>query len=989
VTSWVVGIMAAVSGAVSDAAEQEAERPYELVRAKRTLDDYPPFVGFEELRGWTVGTEDSQARVAFTRSRKRLLWGRYMGELAYHGRLNTEITIRPAKPIPITQEFDALRLWVLQDTDHNRHGAIMLELYVLLTTPMGEALRLPCGNRIGWRKLYLQQHKLQPHELAAVRGGAAFAGIIIRANGEGEQASTVRVYLDNLAFYKATLRPLEFVPRPKPGIDLAPGQSNGLNTGPGRLPFPTRPETILPDNLTENFRLRLSKVGEESVFAYEGEDGVLAYRYRPQTGTLGDITATWGQAGRGFQPLFEGGVRLTHDAQSARSQLSLIDCRTAEDAVVSRWKLVHAQGAAIVTYTMRLWQKSLVIDTQCPGGIVGEFVIGKVKGLRGPRLVHLPYLVGAKGRFPDKRPAVVVAQDTSGPLFVMPMMDYYRSNGSELTFENHLDAETSVAVANGGTRYLPKTDGRRNDCFERLFLTVSPRFEEVLPNIPNPKSPWLSVAAERVFTPLSHATYDETYRYWLNMSRYGMTQIVTWGSAAAWHDDRLTGSGTLRTEVAPGRGGDDALRWHIERMRRLGIMYGVYNCYTDIWPVSRFWDEDYVMRNSNGSWKRTFMPAYTLKYGPAAELESRLAQRLREKFGLRTSYCDVITANPLWEYTDYDSRVPGAGRFISALYAHGELLLHQRKTWNGPSISEGRNHYYYSGIVDANYGQDKYYFCFKDRPWLVDFDLRKMHPLVCNFGMGFPRMGYFYLDRDAKDLTSRDPAVRDPKLDKFIAATIAFGHAGQLVRFGGLENSIRSYFMLQQLARRYVQETVAHIRYADRQGNLHDTSQAVATGVYRRSQVWTRYSNGLEVWVNGNRRETWQIEHARVPPYGFFARSPDRRLVVFSALTQGRRADYVESPAYTYVDGRGRLARFATGASDGIMIALKQADGAVKVIPVRASRFGVASPSRHLEAVALSKEGRGIGQAGTHPEDGMWFIRPVDGAFCYVLTPVR
>jgi hypothetical protein len=40
---------------------------------------------------------------------------------------------------------------------------------------------------------------------------------------------------------------------------------------------------------------------------------------------------------------------------------------------------------------------------------------------------------------------------------------------------------------NGGIRYHPKTDGKRNDLFERIFVTVSPNFEEVLPVIPNPK----------------------------------------------------------------------------------------------------------------------------------------------------------------------------------------------------------------------------------------------------------------------------------------------------------------------------------------------------------------------------------------------------------------------------------------------------------------------------------------------------------------------
>ena len=44
-----------------------------------------------------------------------------------------------------------------------------------------------------------------------------------------------------------------------------------------------------------------------------------------------------------------------------------------------------------------------------------------------------------------------------------------------------------MAEVNGGVRYRPRTDGVRNDVFERIFLTVSPTFEEVLPTIANPR----------------------------------------------------------------------------------------------------------------------------------------------------------------------------------------------------------------------------------------------------------------------------------------------------------------------------------------------------------------------------------------------------------------------------------------------------------------------------------------------------------------------
>ena len=106
----------------------------------------------------------------------------------------------------------------------------------------------------------------------------------------------------------------------------------------------------------------------------------------------------------------------------------------------------------------------------------------------------------------------------------MALVDHYRSNASALWAVNGV-ADDGVAY-NGGSRYLPKTDGRRNDCFERLFLTVSPRFEEVLPNIPNPKSPWMHVAGERLWSAHGASNREHDYALWKKVARYGMTKMV-------------------------------------------------------------------------------------------------------------------------------------------------------------------------------------------------------------------------------------------------------------------------------------------------------------------------------------------------------------------------------------------------------------------------------------------------------------------------------
>ena len=126
----------------------------------------------------------------------------------------------------------------------------------------------------------------------------------------------------------------------------------------------------------------------------------------------------------------------------------------------------------------------------------------------------------------------------------------------------------------------------------------------------------------------------------------------------------------------------------------------------------------------------------------------------------------------------------------------------------------------YCGLTDGNYAQDQNYRI-SDNPWLVDFDLLRLHPLCCNFGMGNP--GMFYPNKSA-------PTNNVVATDRFLAAaTVAFGHPGFLLYNADME---RSYFMVQQLAARYTMADAVEIRYVDAEGRAHETSDAVASGVF-------------------------------------------------------------------------------------------------------------------------------------------------------------
>lgn len=968
---WVSLVAVCAAVLTASASETVGERPYEMVWAGRTEDTRPPLIDFENLDGWTVETKDAIATL--TLSREQQLWGRHVGKLVYRADgKQPSITLRPPRPLAVPQPFDCVNFWVYGNnwawvTDKTTPP---VEIAVLLRGKGGAEVRVSMST-VRWKEWWVMHRKLLPEQLALLKDGATLEGIQI-ANGRNKDDRTL--YFDNLAIYKEELKPLTFEPRRQRGIEMAEGQGSGNNTSPGRLPFPTREETILPDNLTKSFKVRLRDERDVHTFRYEGKDGVLEYRYEPKTGTLGDVTARWAGRGEWFQPMADGGAFFSSTEQGkalAPDKIESLGCERVRDTVVSRWRCRLGGRSAEVIYTFRLWQKSLVVDVKCLGGEIGEVRFGKAIGVENPRLVTLPYM-----SYGGPRPAVLVTGAPEKPIFIFGLPDYYRSNASMLWAVNTIAADG--VTYNGGTRYEPKTDGKRNDCFERLFLTVSPRFEEVLPNIPNPKSPWMHVAGERLWRAHGASNREHDYEYWKNVARYGMTKVVITDHETGWRDGGE--SFTFRTRAAPKRGGDESQAEYSRKIQALGFRYGIYNNYTDFAPVNEFWDEDMVTRLPTGDWRTAWARCYNPKPSRAVEYEAKLAPIIQQKFNLSTAYCDVHTAVTPWQYCDYDARVPGAGTFAATFYAYGEIMLHQKATWNGPVYSEGNHHWFYCGLTDGNYGQDQA-AKLPVNPWLVDFDLRKLHPLCCNFGMGNP--GMFY---GREENLGKTPEERDAHLDRFLAATLAFGHTGFLVMEGGIENAVRSYFTIQQVHAAYAQQTATEIRYADETETLLDVSVAVATGAFRRSQIATRYANGLRVVVNGHPTETWKTADAELPPNGWFAKSADGTLLAWSANVRGHRADYLDSPAYLYANGRGAFTRFAKAASDGQLIAHKRRDGSLELIPVgKRASFGVSLGGKAATAVALDKEGKEIGSAETRFSRGLVYVTPQTNAFSYVL----
>ncbi|MCD6361940.1 MAG: hypothetical protein J7M38_13875, partial [Armatimonadetes bacterium] len=594
-----------------------------------------------------------------------------------------------------------------------------------------------------------------------------------------------------------------------------------------------------------------------------------------------------------------------------------------------------------------------------------------------PRLVTNPYY----HYYRKGRPAVVVTGPADKPLFVAGNTDWYLSNATE-PFAVTKIADGRVFY-NGGTRYLALTDGTRNDCYERFFVTVTPRFEEALPTIPNPTSPWKQITGTKFWRAHGAGNRENDKKYWQRYHRYGVTEMVVTDHETMWRDGGE--SFTFRTKAAPGKGGDEGAYDYARFMQdELGYVYGPYNNFTDFAPVNEHWSVDRVTRTPDNQLRHAWMRCDAPKYAYAVEACEELAPQIEEKFHFSTAYCDVHTAVSPWSRVDYDPRTPGAGTFAAVFYAYGEIMLLQKKAWDGPVYSEGNMHWMYSGLTDGNYAQDRGYNLV-DNPWLVDFDLRRMHDLCCNFGMGNPGM---YYGRNY-NYGSTDAEI-DTSLDRFEAATVAFGHPGFLTSTGGYRRSLRYYYLLQQLHSRYCLASAEQILYADAGGGLHPTTEAVASGVYRRSQIVTRYSDGTVTVVNGSRTDRMRVNafgrEVDLPPNGFAGWTEDGRIDVLSSDGPGHRCDYAVTPAYLLVDGRDTFARFPKAAAGGLGVCRILDDGRYEIIPYQDAECGFAIGN--CSAVALAEDGSELGPAEVRRARGLTYIMPVEGAFSYILTRV-
>jgi len=950
------------------------ERPYEMVWADRKP-AHVELVDFEDLTGWTAAGFLG-CTVDLYRSREEQMFGTYTAKAVYKGETAASyFELRPPRPIAIPGKPTAAQMWVRGNNWgwHPKPRTARTRLTAVVHDARGEAFDISLGS-INYDYWFLTHATFVSPTGGLVRvraqGGDGtidypLSFVALRITGCADD-KLARLSFDSLQFYIPAYRPV-------PELKLPPADQ----------PWPTTPDTITPTP-KEEMRTSVRQDGDSYVLEAKGQRDQITWIYRPAKGTLDDLTVEIN--GRRFQPCAGGGPVFLLEGGECRAGDEGVTMRLAAaqidgGLVRSHWQVSRGNDTTYLRYILRPKGKSLqitVAETPPPEpvGHCTAFRIGHTAGTPGAESFSVPYL-----SFDHTSPHVVHWDG----VFLSALLDWYHSDGSVLDAEQGR-LKPDQLIYNGGSRYLPKTDGTRNPLRERLIVTVASDFHEVLPHIPHPRNPQAEKAVGAIWRNIGAPNEDLLKR----LKAHGVERFICPLHEIGWRD--AGESFTFRLAAAP-RIGDEKMKAYGDWVKGLGYRFGLYSNYTDFAPVNGNWSEDRVCLDSDGNWRGAWPRCYAPKPTYAWQAEADLAPKIAAKFGSVTCYSDVHTAIPPWARTDYDARVPGAGMLRATWQCYAQVLWNECRSYGGPVFSEGRAHWFYAGLVTGNYAQITGAERWRQPP-LVDFDLLKMHPLMTDFGMGAPSMFY---DRHGTEWR-RDRSRTSPWLDRFLTSTLAFGHIGFLPLEWGFDGALKAFYMTNAVQQHYALVPVEAIRYFDGQ-RLLTTSEAIRTGAHRRGQVYVRYRSGLQLWCNLSFEGDWHVECDGttyvLPPTGHVA-FLEGTLLQYSAMVDGRRMDYVKAPDYVYVDTRDRLAAVGPVVCKGA-VAIKPLDeaDAWAVIPatacdelsLRPVHLGL-EPSQVVGAEALDLEGTSLGPAEVRVSNLGQTIFPVNGAVRYRIRPV-
>jgi len=539
------------------------------------------------------------------------------------------------------------------------------------------------------------------------------------------------------------------------------------------------------------------------------------------------------------------------------------------------WRYPHEGGTVPVEWRFGIIGKALTVAVRCEVRIVQGFSLGGVAGAPLRRRLRVPYLpVGNLDYLPADR------------LFVCRYLDWTGSNASR--------------CPQGDATYDRRTDNTRNPLRESGYVAVSPCVNEVLPNLPNPPSPFLDLLGDRIMLDIwrhHRNTYRGDAENLMALKDNGVDHLAiiqhVWQRYG--YDVKLPD----HIPANPAWGGDAGMIAFGRAANRCGYVWSVHENYIDLYPDAPSYDPTARVLREDGSpspaWfnRGTGVQSYGLKCNRALGYARKNSPYIHRTYGTTAAYLDVHTCVPPWHQLDHEAGQPMAAMARAKVKFDTELFQYMRDTHEGPLFGEGNNQAYWAGKCD---GCEAQVSGGEDHAPFLDFDLLKLHPQMVNHGMGYYerwfRQGY-------NTQWGRDAASPE-QIDKYRAQELAYGHAG-FVGSNATDNIqwvAKEHHLMHAVQALYGNSRVIDIRY-EVAGRLVTGSAALAFGERLRQCI--RYASGLTLWVNWDKKP-WKVHGRLLPQWGFLALGSGTE--AWTAVVDGRIADWVDCPEYVFADAR-------------------------------------------------------------------------------------
>ena len=681
--------------------------------------------------------------------------------------------------------------------------------------------------------------------------------------------------------------------------------------------------SIFP-TLQEEVETSIRKEGISFVFESRSVSAVVQFIYTPIDGTFADIELEVNNSDP-IKPAEDGGIAVemggsVWSPDSEEVERHFISCEQVGDCVEARWQWKLREEQANFPYRFRISGKSLVVEIEGGHGKGTGLSLGRVTGALHPRLIAIPYF-----NFGDNYPRILC---TAG-CFLSSFVDWHYSRASTLYAPSDAESQRLVQL-NGGCSYASQSDGKRSDFQERWLITISTQYEEVLPAFSTIKAEQSETLADWVwynipYIDASQESYVELYENMRQLKLMGVDHLLINHPSETWHDG--DGDAALAVEGAEAKGGEDALGEYLEALSDLGYKTSLQVNYRHIAPTSPYWRPELAAQLADGTPIPTGPGLHLLKPSEAMARAPEHARTIADKYPCDALYVSDHAEVPPWEFNDFSADASATGHLASS-HSLQQSVLHSQAQAR-LAIGSGGNHWFYAGILTGYLarmvGADP-----SRIPPLVDFDLQNLHTIETDAGLGTIDQ-YF-----AEHIPQDDKHSRSTYLDRYLAATAAFGHACLLPDQleWGIASAVKSYYMLHELQKYYLRVPVRSIAYGHNDQFL-ETNDALLSGAFAQGQVRVTYDNGLEVYANLGWEQPWTVHRsdlAYLLPPGSFCAWKDSSLLVYSADVGAGHIDYASCEDYLFVDSRGQRGQFGPVELDGAVV-IKERKWEIDVVP--------------------------------------------------------